>query len=98
MSARRRQELWCHACDNHVQFVVDMELDGNHVLNCPNCGHEHCRVVKDGVITDDRWDQRNGQTYKIYQTQYSNTAMYTSTSSTNLYNVSVIWSGRGAST
>ena len=60
-----RQELWCHNCDNYVQFDVDMELNGNHVLNCPNCGHEHCRVVKDGIITDDRWDQRNGNTFVV---------------------------------
>ena len=55
----RKQELHCHACDRYVQFEIDVELDGNHVLNCPNCGHEHCRVVKDGVITDARWDSRN---------------------------------------
>lgn len=55
-----RQELHCHNCDMFVQFDIDTELDGNHVLECPNCGHEHCRVVKNGVITDRRWDQRNG--------------------------------------
>lgn len=65
MARRRRQELWCHACDHHVQFICDLSLDGNHVLHCPNCGHEHCRVVKDGVITDIRWDQRNGPTWII---------------------------------
>ena len=54
-----RQELHCHECNNYVQFDIDLELNGNHVLNCPVCGHQHCRVVKDGVITDDRWDQRN---------------------------------------
>jgi len=35
------------------------------VLECPNCGHEHCRVVKGGIITDERWDQRNGPTVQI---------------------------------
>ena len=59
-----RQELHCHACNQYVQFNIDMELDGNHVLNCPNCGHEHCRVVNNGVITDDRWDRRNS-TYNV---------------------------------
>lgn len=59
------QELYCHACDRHVQFNLDMDLDGNHVLECPNCGHEHCRVVKEGKITDDRWAQRNGPTYTV---------------------------------
>jgi hypothetical protein len=55
-----RQELWCHDCENYVQFDMDVSLDGNHVLECPNCGHEHCRVVKAGKITDIRWDSRNG--------------------------------------
>lgn len=60
-----RQEIWCHNCNQYVQFDIDMELDGNHVLLCPNCEHEHCRVVKNGVITDDRWDSRNGATYYV---------------------------------
>lgn len=55
-----RQELHCHNCNRYVQFDVDLELTGNHVLSCPNCGHEHCRVVRDGIITDERWDSRNG--------------------------------------
>lgn len=60
-----RQELHCHACGRYVQFDLDTELDGNHVLECPNCGHEHCRVVRDGKITGGRWDQRNGDTYQV---------------------------------
>lgn len=63
----RRQELHCHACDKYVQFTLDMALNGNHVLECPNCGHEHCRVVEDGEITADRWAQRNGNAGLIYQ-------------------------------
>jgi len=55
-----RQELYCHDCNNYVQFDIDLSLDGNHVLECPKCGHEHCRVVKNGEITDIRWDSRNG--------------------------------------
>lgn len=54
-----RQELHCHNCGNYVQFDIDMSLNGNHVLACPVCGHEHCRVVTDGKITEDRWDSRN---------------------------------------
>jgi len=59
------QELYCHACGGYVRFDLDLALDGNHVLECPNCGHEHCRVVKGGVITDARWDRRNGPTYAV---------------------------------
>ncbi len=56
---KEKQELHCHNCSKYVQFELDLEMNGNHVLKCPNCGHEHCRVVTDGKITGDRWDQRN---------------------------------------
>ena len=62
---KEKQELHCHECNRYVQFDIDMELNGNHVLNCPNCGHEHCRVVKDGVITEDRWSSRNRGRYIV---------------------------------
>jgi hypothetical protein len=54
-----RQELHCHNCSKYVQFNLDTDLDGKHVLKCPNCGHEHCRYVNKGVISDSRWDSRN---------------------------------------
>ena len=72
-----RQELFCHDCQKYVQFDIDLSLDGNHVFECPNCKHEHCRVVRDGKITDIRWDQRNGPTYCV-----SYLSMTTSSSST----------------
>ena len=75
-----RQELWCHECDKHVQFDLDLSLNGNHVLECPNCGHEHCRVVKDGVITSERWAQRNGPT--IHMSQSTANITYSTTSVT----------------
>jgi len=81
-----RQELHCHACNQYVQFTMDMSLNGNHVLNCPNCNHEHCRVVKDGVITEDRWDARNGPAILVYGATTSTAstwATYTATSATN---------------
>lgn len=79
---KRRQELHCHECDKYVQFIIDASLDGNHVLNCPNCGHEHCRVVKDGLITGERWDSRNGDTYNIAMsnTAWTNNAVITASS------------------
>ena len=61
----RAHDIFCHACDNDIRFVIDMNLDGNHVLNCPNCDHEHCRVVRDGEITGERWGSRNGPTYSV---------------------------------
>ncbi len=56
-----RQELYCHECGNYVQFELDLSLNGNHVIVCPVCGHEHCRVIENGRITDVRWDSRNNR-------------------------------------
>jgi phage terminase large subunit GpA-like protein len=83
---RERQELHCHACDQYVQFTMDMSLNGNHVLNCPNCGHEHCRVVRNGIITEDRWDSRNGPAIQVYSVTSSAASTYTtfSTSTTSI--------------
>lgn len=79
---KERQELWCHDCNKYVQFDIDVSLNGNHVITCPNCGHEHCRVVKDGVITEVRWDSRNVD-MNAYNTY---TATGTTTTNTSTYN------------
>jgi hypothetical protein len=63
-----------------VQFDIDLDLDGNHVLTCPNCGHEHCRVVKGGRITGIRWDRRNGPRIVVPQ----NTVTYSTNSTYNI--------------
>lgn len=77
-----KQELHCHNCNRYVQFTIDLELNGNHVLNCPNCGHEHCRVVKDGIITADRWDSRNGRDSSSVGSQHYVTGTTTTATST----------------
>jgi len=82
----QRTEIFCHECQNNVRFDLDTEKDGNHVLVCPVCGHEHCRVVRKEVVTGDRWDQRNGvPTY--YYTAANSTTMTCSTtaSESNLW-------------
>jgi len=77
-----RQEIHCHDCQQYVQFDIDLSLNGNHVLECPNCGHEHCRVVKEGIITEDRWDSRNGQSIFISTSSITSTAISTYDTST----------------
>ncbi len=86
-----RSELWCHDCNNYVQFTLDDELNGNHVITCPKCEHEHCRVIKSGKITGDRWDSRNQVFYatSISSSSSSSEIAYsgnsTDTGSTFLY-------------
>jgi hypothetical protein len=82
------QELWCHACRHYVQFELDLMVNGNHVLECPNCGHEHCRVVTDGVITAIRWDRRNpplGNIVPAYSTGFTITSMDSTSASTSFF-------------
>ena len=75
-------EFYCHECDGYVRVELDYSLNGNHVITCPECGHEHCRVIENGRVTGDRWSSRNRNTYNYTTTSsnYYNTSMYTSTS------------------
>lgn len=53
-----RTDMHCHACSKGFIAELDFSINGNHVVECPRCGHEHCRVIIDGRITDDRWGTR----------------------------------------
>ena len=74
---REVTEWYCHDCGGYIRVALDMSVNGNHVVDCPKCGHEHCRVVKDGKVTGDRWERRNG-TVKLQPTMsnYHTTSMY----------------------
>lgn len=80
---KRRTEMFCHNCQNDFTVEFDYSLNGNHVVKCPHCGHEHCRVIKNGEITDDRWDTRN---YSPHQT-YTYTASSTSGNGYSFYSL-----------
>jgi hypothetical protein len=71
MRRAEKQELYCHACDRYVQFDLDLSVDGDYRLDCPNCGHDHYRVVKKGKITDVR--------FANYTTIYASSTTSTST-------------------
>lgn len=47
---RTSQEFYCGECKGY--FIVRLNVALNHemVMKCPKCGHEHRRVIKDGVI------------------------------------------------
>lgn len=53
-----RTDMHCHACGKGFIAELDFSVNGNHVVECPRCGHEHCRVIRNGEITDDRWSSR----------------------------------------
>lgn len=94
MERLEAQEIHCHNCDRYVRFTIDMSLNGNHVLKCPQCGHEHCRVVRDGKITDDRWDSRNS-TFRVRRATTSTTSW---ASSASCYYLTGAWANSTSST
>lgn len=55
------QELYCHNCGQYVQFQLDEEMDGEHIIICPNCKHDHYRYINKGIISDQRWGQSPSQ-------------------------------------
>lgn len=69
-----RQELWCHECSRYVVFEMDEDLSGDLTVICPNCGHEHYRVVVNGEITEVRWASSGGGAF-------TTTGLYSSTTS-----------------
>jgi len=50
-------EFWCGECRHYIYVKLNTALAGNHVMVCPNCGHKHYRLVKNGVITSDRFTE-----------------------------------------
>lgn len=52
---RVKKEFLCTECHKYFDIKLNMSLDGNYRVHCPNCGHVHYRTVKKGVITDTRF-------------------------------------------
>lgn len=55
-----RTDFSCTECRKQIIALLDYRIDGNHIVECPHCGHEHCRVIEKGKITEDRWSSRHG--------------------------------------
>lgn len=53
-----RTDMYCHDCGKVYVAALNFDLEGNHIVLCPRCGHQHCRVIEKGVVTGTRWDSR----------------------------------------
>lgn len=51
----QRTEMHCHACGKQFVAELDFDINGNYIIECAHCGHEHWRAIKDGKITSTRW-------------------------------------------
>ena len=55
--ARHAHEFNCTNCSWFNYPMLSDQMNGNYTIICGNCGHEHYRVIKDGVVTEDRHDK-----------------------------------------
>ena len=68
-----RSNVYCTNCTQQFVAILDLELNGNHEITCPHCQHIHYRVVKDGVVTEERYRSSAGP---IFQVSTSNTISF----------------------
>lgn len=65
MAARREEEFYCSTagggCGKYFKTFLRENQWGNFTIECPACGHHHFRVIKEGLITEDRHDKRLGE-------------------------------------
>lgn len=54
-----RTDVYCHNCSRNFIAHIDYDLDGDHVVECPRCGHEHFRKIAAGVVTESRFNAAN---------------------------------------
>ena len=52
--ARHSHEFQCTECYFFNYPMLSDVMSGNYTVVCGNCGHEHYRVLKNGVVTGDR--------------------------------------------
>jgi hypothetical protein len=57
-------EFNCSNCSGYITVKLDEDLNGAHCVVCPSCKHEHYRIIKDGVISEDR-APTNAKSYAI---------------------------------
>ncbi len=69
-----RSTVYCTNCTGEFLIELDLSLNGNHQITCPLCQHIHYRVVKDGVVTEDRWRSSAGPLYFV-NTSISNVSV-----------------------
>jgi len=92
-------ELYCHNCDGYVQVKFDLTLNGRHIVLCPNCKHEHYRIIKDGIVTENRPGNISTYIVSSASTSYYATALTdTSAASTSNIFLADMWLNRYSTT
>lgn len=59
---RRLEEFYCTECHQYFKTYLRTNMTGNYTIECPNplCHHHHFRVIKQGLVTEDRHSRKYG--------------------------------------
>jgi hypothetical protein len=64
--SRRAEEFYCSTeCKKYFKTYLRSNMFGNYTIVCPNCGHHHFRVIKEGLVTEDRHNKDLGDSELI---------------------------------
>lgn len=55
-----RTDVHCTECGKNFIALLDYNVEGEHVAQCPYCGHSHYRLIVDGEVTETRWKSATG--------------------------------------
>lgn len=58
---RQTFEFQCTECHKFFDVKLNMSLNGNYRIHCPQCNHIHYRQLINGKITDTRFTQSDDQ-------------------------------------
>jgi hypothetical protein len=53
VAKRELIEFHCNDCNGYFTVNLNLEIEGDFLFVCPNCGHEHPRTVKKGEMVGD---------------------------------------------
>jgi len=60
-----RTNVDCTSCGRIFIAKVNHDVDGNHRIVCPLCGHQHYRTIRKGVVTGDRFSSQAGPNIEV---------------------------------
>jgi hypothetical protein len=50
-------EFECNDCNGFFRVNLNLEIEGDFLFVCPQCGREHPRTIRKGEMVGDPWDR-----------------------------------------
>lgn len=55
-----RTDMVCTDCSRVFIAKINFDVNGNHIIKCPYCGHDHHRTITNGIVTETRHGSQSG--------------------------------------